>query len=212
MLEIPLRAENTPAELIDLSEHYNASLTRGWHPPTNMAGTEGNDLARLPRGVQTLAGVPFDIRGVIQLDGRSLRGWGATFPRQLRGIAVGQTASRLHFLHGTGWQERDGERIGSYRARYADGKSATIPIVYGRDVRDWWSWRTEPLGASRAQLAWLGTNNAAERLGMVLRLYLSTWENRAPQKEIVASDFSASYSNCAPFLIAVTAETREDSR
>jgi hypothetical protein len=208
-MEIPSRPENTPSELIDLSAHYNASLTRGWHPETNVAGVEDNNLERLPRGVQTLSGVPFDIRGLIQLDGRSLHGWGADFPRSVQGIAIDQRAGRLHFLHGAGWQEWDGATIGSCRVHYADGETATIPIVYGEDVRDWWFWREEPLTANRSKLAWTGANRSTDRQGMSLRLYLSTWENPAPEKEIARIDYGTAFSNCAPFLIAVTADTRD---
>jgi hypothetical protein len=79
-LDVPPRPAILPAQLIDLSAHYNATLTRGWHPETNVAGVEHNSLEELPRGLQLLAGIPFDIRGLIQLDGGSLRGWGGHFP------------------------------------------------------------------------------------------------------------------------------------
>jgi hypothetical protein len=122
-----------PAQLIDLSAHYNATLTRGWHPETNVAGVEDNNLEELPRGLQLLAGIPFDIRGLIQLDGGSLRGWGGHFPDSINGITIRQRAARLHFFHGTGWQAPDGTTIGAYRVHYTDGSRA---MIYGEDVRD----------------------------------------------------------------------------
>jgi hypothetical protein len=54
------------ARLIDLSAYYNAALTESWYD-----GAEGNDLSELTPGLRELAGVRFDVRGLIQV-GRAL--------------------------------------------------------------------------------------------------------------------------------------------
>lgn len=47
--------------------HPNAVLTETWHPSSNLAGSSGNDLSELPRGVQKLGEVQSDLRGLIQV-------------------------------------------------------------------------------------------------------------------------------------------------
>jgi WD40 repeat protein len=162
--------------------------------------------------LQILAGIPFDIRGVIQLDGGALQRSAREFPAVVQAIAVGQPAARLHFLQGTGWQTRDGTPIGFYQVHYSDGSLERIPIIYGEDVRDWWFQQEEPLTATRSRLAWTGTNQSSENRGMSLRLYLSTWDNSTPEKVIERIDYASTLSSCAPFLIALTAESPDFSR
>lgn len=75
---IPARFADTPPHLLDLSRFYNASLREAWHP-----GPLNNDLSVLPPGLLYLGGTLFDVRGVIQLSGESLRKAGGSFPRFL---------------------------------------------------------------------------------------------------------------------------------
>src|SRR5580765_99969 len=86
--DFPLRDSGALARLVDLSEHYNGLLTDAWQ------GFPSNHLAQLPSGLQELGGVPFDVRGVIQL-----RGMQVPFPEKIDGIRVNQKLSRIHFLH-----------------------------------------------------------------------------------------------------------------
>ena len=150
---IPARADAAKPGLIDLTGYYNAGLTETWHPPNDVSMGHRNDLSNLPRGLQKLSGVEFDVRGVIQLQGRTLQGWGAAFPEQVKGIKVKQAAKALHFLHGAGYQARDGTVIGYYIINYSSGPERRIPIVYGQDVRDWWYWETEPKTADHSRIA-----------------------------------------------------------
>ena len=75
---IPARFADTPPHLLDLSRFYNASLREAWHP-----GPLNNDLSVLPAGLLYLGGTLFDVRGIIQLSGESLRKAGGSFPRFL---------------------------------------------------------------------------------------------------------------------------------
>ena len=195
----PPRHPGTPLALIDLSKHYNASLTEHWHP-----GEGSSDLSELPHGVQTLDGVRFDIRGLIQC-GMHRRS-GEPYPRQVTGIPVGLAAPRLHFLHATtmGFDLPSGFRIGSYVVRYADGETREIPIRLGVEVADWWTQEGEDLG--QLQVAWTGQNAASRTAGKTIRLFRTAWENPRPDAVIESLGMTATHFRTCPFLVAVTAE------
>jgi WD40 repeat protein len=210
----PVRDPGTPPELIDLSVFYNASLSAPWHP-----GPSGNHLAELPRGVQTFAGTRFDVRGLVQVTGRPfLEGLeflqsGPTegfisYPKRVGGIPISRKLDRLQILHAVqGEQAPDGTRVGHYLVRYANGRSEEIPIIYGRDARDWHELPDAPVGVTDAVIAWKGNNPAAKQAGnRGIRLFKSTWTNPAPDNEVATVDFVAEHVSTCPFLVALTAE------
>lgn len=51
---------------------------------------------------------------------------------QLRGILVRLKAQRVHFLQASAWSAGDGEKVGEYVVRYADGQQRAIPLLYQR--------------------------------------------------------------------------------
>ena len=57
---------------------------------------------------------------------------------QLRGILVRLKAQRVHFLQASAWSAGDGEKVGEYVVRYADGQQRAIPLLYQRSLIDWW--------------------------------------------------------------------------
>ena len=188
-LGIPERGMQVPAELLDLSPFYNAALTNAWH-----SGESGNDLATLPSGVQTLGGVCFDLRGIVQLAGDpTLKG---AYPAAQTNFVVNRTFKRLHVLHATGWTVKPGTKIGAVRLKYAGGREHEFPIVFGEDVRDWNAGSDPSEVVSRARIAWRG-HNAAD---YDIRLFLSTWVNPFPSEEVRSLDYVSAGSNCAPFL------------
>ena len=89
------------------------------------------------------------------------------------------------------------------------GKTETIPVVYGEDVRDWW-FNENAKGVSRGKVAWTGDNDAATGLQCRIRLYLTTWENPHPGKKIATIDYqkTAPDSAAAPFCAAITLEAK----
>ena len=204
IIRIPPRDSQTPAALIDLSGVYNAGLDEAWHTQPGSSYKHSN-LAWLPKGIQTFAGVEFDVRGVIQLAGRGLGG--NRFPPAVKGIKLTRKCRSVHFLHATGWSVPDGTRIGHFRVVYDDGEDREIPIIYGVDVRDWTvpTTKTEP-AAPDLVVAWTGKSPTSQSLGTTLRLFKSTWENSRPQTRIDTMDYVSARTNCAPFLISITTE------
>jgi serine/threonine protein kinase len=193
---IPPRDPQAGRNLVDLSVHYNAALGENWNDPFSRE----NHLGELPTGVQVMAGTPFDVRGVVQVEQGDKR-----HPPLIEGIVVGQVCRRLHFLHAASNAAlvEDGAEIGRYVVHLANGEQQPIPIVLGRDVMDWWK---RPREGQSLVIAWEGDNPKSRRQGKKIRLFKSTWENPSPAVEVRTVDFEATRRGPCPFLIALTAE------
>src|SRR5579884_3320670 len=190
------RGRQTPRNEINLTDFYNAMLTHSWN------GQQSNDLASLPTGLQTFGGVEFDVRGIIQLSSKS--NLMKRFPAQVKYIPIHQKCARLHFLHAAAFAtpEDDGVQVGSYIVHFGTNKmQLEIPIVCGRDVRDWHSKPNEKPGAKELKVAWTGTNGWSRAQGHGIRLFETTWENLAPEVPIDTIDFVSAQTTPAPFLI-----------
>jgi hypothetical protein len=170
-------------------------------------GFPDNNLGGLPAGEQVLGGVRFKIgEAVIQLAGQKL----TDAPAKVEGIAVGSNVARLYLLHaaqfaGAQFGVSPGMTIGAYEVRYEDSSTASIPIVVGQDVRDWWN---EDAGGStsRGTVVWTGTSRDSKAANVDLRLYLSAWDNPEPGKRVARIDFVSASTPAAPFCVAVTVE------
>jgi hypothetical protein len=204
--KIARRESKAGPNLVDLSGKYNGRLDEFWQPDGTPEVLQQNHLGAMPRGVQRLGAVDFDVRGVIQLGSSRIAAEGGDLPRQVKDIRVDQKCRRLHFLHGTQYRVADGTRIGSYVLHYAGGLRAELPIVYGQQVRDWWTSGTEEYDAKIARVAWKGSNTAAERQKTSLRIFESTCQNPHPEQLVQSVDFVSAMTDSAPFLIAITLE------
>ena len=196
---IPPRDPQAGGDLIDLSLYYNVGLTESWH-----TGSGTSDLSELRRGIQTLAGIQFDVRGLIQVGAESRTG--ETYPTKVADIAIQRACQRLHFLHAAidAFSQPDGTRIGSYVIRYSNGRQSEFPIVIGVSLADWFDQPNEE--NKTFTIAWTGQNAASRRQGRKIRLFRSTWENPAPGETVRSIDFVWTASEAAPFLVAITAE------
>jgi hypothetical protein len=200
---IPKRSRQANQDLIDLTDYYTASLDEDW------LGKRGAGLAPLPKGVQVFAGAAFDVRGLIQLAGkRTIEETGIDFPQAVQGIRINYKGRKLHFLHGTAWSTEEDAKIGEYVLHYANGQTKIIPIVYQRQVRDWWIQKGDPIPTD-ADIAWTGENEASDPLGYNVQLYRYTANNPFPNEEIKTMDFVSAMTESAPFLIALTIEPNE---
>jgi RNA polymerase sigma factor (sigma-70 family) len=188
---------------VDLQHKANQKLTDRFG-----SGHEGNDLAGLPRGEQTFGGVRFQIGdGLLQLNSELLKEQKA---EEIKGIQLGHTFARLHFLHatcyGNGKVVADGVVIGEYRLFYEDGDAEVIPVVYGRDVRDFWL-TDKAEGDTRGRVVWTGDNDYARQSNCRLRLYLMSWDNPHPRKTPNRIDYvKPDGTPAAPFCVAITVE------
>lgn len=191
--EFGLRSAEATARQLDLSAHYLARLDEDWHH----TGEPANSLAKLQPGLQEMAGVRFDIRGIVQLSASRI-GPANPYPKTVKGIEVRQKCRRLRFLGGAGWAtdaSLHGLRAASYIVRYADGSTAEVPVRVGHETRDWWDAGDPSL--DNAVRAWRGDGKS---------LWMHTWENPKPEIEVVSLDFVSAMKEPAPFVVAITAE------
>ena len=185
---------------LDLAPYTNDVLSK----PRGM--TLGNDLLELGSGERTLAGVRFRISdATIQLGSKRL----PEEPSQVEAIPVQRRVAAFYLLQAAQWcgarfDVADGTNIGRYQIHYTDGSQATIPIVSGEDVRDWWSHDKDL--ATRGQVVWVGRNEATKKAKIYLRLYLSVWENPYPEKTVASLDYVSAMTVAAPFCAAITVE------
>jgi tetratricopeptide (TPR) repeat protein len=196
---IPLRDPQAAQEQVDLTFYFNASLSQAWH-----SGEQKSDETSLPCGLQLLAGVWFDVRGLIQIGCASRAG--ENYPARVEGISVERTCKKLHFLHSavnfrsTG----DGTQIGSYLVHCENGQCIEIPIVVGQDVSEGLNGAIEENG--QPVVAWEATHEASREADRKMRLFRTTWENPTPQIAVKSIDFLTTYEGAGPFLVAMTVE------
>jgi hypothetical protein len=163
------------------------------------------DLQGIPNGVQTFMGVKLKIAdGVI---GVSAERDPRKPPGKVEGIKVGTTCRKLHFLHACHGSSHPDDIIGYYTVNYEDRSQETIPLLYYKDIANWWYGQNE-METSRARVAWRGINDKAKNEGAAgIRLYLTTWKNPDPKKKVVSIDFGSTRClTSSPFCLAITAE------
>lgn len=194
---------------LDLTSHYNARLDKSWtlvNPETLQ-----DSLFQLPTGLQTLDGVLFDIRGVVQLDGERFRAQEMDFPQIVPGITVGLPLRRLHLL-GAANDAYDklqrGMELVRVRLHYAGGGSAELPLRLGFELGDRWTRAHRPRGLQNATVGWYGINGATESYSPSLRetLYHVALPNPSPDRVVDRIDLIAPGASPAPFFVAISVE------
>lgn len=187
------------------------------HKLADKFGTEEGNLLTVPKGEQTFENVKFKVGdGIIQLGSKQL----ADKPEKVEGTKVDKKFAKLHILHatcygggpnvpGSPWYVEDGTKIGEYKVNYGDKSAEYIPIVFGKDVRDWW-FRKDEKEASHSKTAWKGDNDYATMNECRLRLYLSAWDNPKPGMKVISIDYigQKEATVAAPFCVALTLEEK----
>lgn len=202
---LPRRHPATPPRALDLSRFYTHSLG------TLLDG----DLSALPTGLQRLAEVEFDLRGMMRLESEShLLHWrrrGATPPdayplSAVRGIPVPANCHRIHFLMGVdALQEDHGAILATWRMHFCDGTSSERPVLYGHDLLDWHAELRHDRPGPSPRVAWSGPM-PSPRKGDVSILYRVTWENPSPGQALRELDFLLGSPISRPFCVAISTE------
>jgi hypothetical protein len=199
---IPTRDSLASSEQIDLTSYYNLAL----QDSLDQKG-DHNNLANLPSGLRTYGNVRFDVRGVVHLNGLEAKQAGLIYPQRVDGIGIWRKCARLHFLHATDWGAPKGTVVARYVLHYADDQSRELPIVFERDVSDWFLNASTDLNLpGRLIGVWTGSNRLAAKSNCTIALYGSTFENPRPDVEVVSLDFVSAMTTASPFLVALTVE------
>ena len=195
-------ADMSKAKFIDLRPYAN----RDFKDERSNDGKGGwtdqgdNDFRNMPSGIQTGAGVKFNIidpaknngKGCIILKGK---GFSQGLPQEVRGIKVQAKAGTLYFLHTAPYLSGTAE-FGCYIIRYADGTTAQIPLIPNWNIADWWN-RNPPEAAHTAISA---ANAKTDKVSF----YAFEWHNPVPEKEISTIDFISLNGHPNPILAAIT--------
>jgi hypothetical protein len=99
-----------------------------------------------------------------------------------------------------------GATVGYYIIHYADGKKVDIPIIHGRDIRDFSHLPEASADDPSLTVAWIGQSENSRRHKGEARLYKSVWENPRPRVLIRSLDFVQGDTHGVPILLAITAE------
>jgi hypothetical protein len=185
------RDADADASMLDLTAFYNRLLP-GQGVPTN-AITQ----YQVP-GIHTWQGIKFDVRGLIMAN---WDGWVET-----NQISVGQKCSELDFLHGTDWWMSSTNTICRFVVHFANGTSAAIPIVFGKDVSSshFSNIPRKPNSALTNSVVWqerISTNAPPQP---VYGFYIKKWSNPFPDEIVDSIDFEPSQSYSGAFLVAIT--------
>jgi hypothetical protein len=161
----------------------------------------------VPRGVQVLANVPFQIGGLIQLWGEGPAGIGRNYRETVEGIPVRGEFQAIYVFHGSSFTTLTGTPIAGLVFRYADGSSWTNLILYGTDSRDWWEPLAEnnPLSTNSAsKVIWRGDHPSLPDWARSLRLFGSTIMNPKPESEVRNVDLVSTKSRVTWVVLAMT--------
>jgi hypothetical protein len=197
--------EGSSFHYVDLGPKGNQALAQD-------IGSEGNHLKEVPQGEHDFGGTRFKVgEKMVHVRGESK----PQLPEKVEGIKVDAKFDKLHILQSTEFGEgtgdvEDGTAVGAYVVHYTDGTEETIPIVYGEDVRDWWDWKGRN-ELKRAKVAWRGKNNYSTENDREIRLFSESWTNPHPDKMVTTIDIVSKKTACAPFLVALTLETKRSN-
>lgn len=189
---------------LDLRRFCNSSFTDS-KPGDGEGGwtDQGSDnsLDGVPWGLQTFKGVPCEIirpdsnddRSCIILNSVSSK---RALPQKTEGIPVNEKVRALYFFHTCAFG-KTGQKIMTYRIRYADGGTLELPVRNGTEIEDWWTMLTRARKMAR-NIAWKNTQGRG--------FYLWRWENPEPDRTIAAVDILSENAAPIPIVIGITCE------
>ena len=164
----------------------------------------------VPRGAQTLNGIPFLLNGKVEVTGLDAARHGDFLPPRITGIPVGQKAARLQVLHGAAHGHKDGVPLAAVVLHYANGETQSLRLAYGLHARNWRresGERDARPDDPNSHIAWSLTGDENESFDGGLRMYRTPLDNPSPGQVITSLDFVSMFSKATPILFAVTLES-----
>lgn len=212
---------------IDLTKHCNRHLKEiagkpGWF------GDRRRDLRHLTLGEQFHADVLYHVSDYatapvpkcILLASPKAPTRFRGLPQAVKGIPIGQKGDALFFLHAAYVMRpvNDRERgrrnfkipeLFQYVVHYADGSTATVPILLEERVENWLQKEPKPL--SGARIAWTSPFPGARPDDPRPVLYSTLWRNPKPDVAIKSLDITLGRDGhrAIPAVLAVTVGVRQ---
>ena len=125
-------------------------------------------------------------------------------------IPIGGHIEGLYFIDGLAYGGGDGQVI-LYQVQYADGSSADIPIIDGKNIRDWANQNNGAFTHERGTetvAAWVGKC----KMFSPIAFYMTLWVNPQPGKAVTAVRFVTPTRGPVVGLIALTAVVGKDAK
>ncbi len=201
---VPPRTNTTSSRCVDLTSFYNASLDESWYTPKGFPNFYTKFMKSLRPGEHVVRGIPFDIRGLIQLNDRELIQMSNLFPKSVSGIPVNLSGDQVHFLHSCFSSERPGTPVVAYRIQLENGDVHVHSTRYGVDIEGVFISR-DSTPANSVALIRQGVTKFAGLSDM--GLHQSTWNNPTPDIKISEVEMLIAPNRSQPFLAAMTVES-----
>src|SRR6185295_7247318 len=124
---------------------------------------KNNNLAEVPSGTHVFGGVPFNVKGIIQLGCSTNFSYIRPLPEDVTDIPVPRKFSKLHLLHNALYLQgpKFTEPVAKLVLHYADGQQVELPIVPWKQMMPF----EGPVVPQRlaelprdSELAWIGSN------------------------------------------------------
>ncbi len=216
---------NPVYEPMDISTYFNRSL-KDEVPGDGKGGWSDqglNDMSLMPAGKQVFDGIPWLVgdpeapAGAVMLETQRIK-IDKPYPVSVSIACEGKKFSEIFFLY-TGaycWagktpdgKVRENAEIAKFTAEYEDGSNANIPVIYGKQIIDWWadpSWQeVSTLNENNCFIAWQGPNRSVSKV----TLYYLKWSNPEPDKPLKSIEVSKKNADndTVFFLLGVTGAT-----
>ncbi len=182
------RDPELPAASLDLSGSYNALLTDRW-----LGGARQIKRGPFEPGVLEFDGIRFDVRGVLQLQGKGMPLVKFPSSRIIKNVPSGQ---RVYVLQGSFFEGAAGEKVAGYRLHFLVGEPVEVPVRFGEQI-----WHSEI--PNQAELPEELTAHAhGSPTFTVYHFSFDVPEGR----DVRSIEFRTGESEAAPFLLGVTIE------
>ena len=208
----PVAGDASPIQSVPLSGHTDFPQAAFAPDALQLFRDDPDMWSQIPKGNQTLLGVPFDITGLIRLAGTSPQREEWYFRPQVKDIAVDRAFDRLYLLHATFYYATPGTVIALARLHYADGTTADLPIKYGDHSLNYWRMRYEqrsrPSDAD-SRIAWTGDGPMLAEYGNSLRLCVSSFKNPRPRATVRRIDLISTWQDPTEVVVGMAVGGRE---
>ncbi|MGA3266608.1 MAG: hypothetical protein ABSE16_07290 [Verrucomicrobiota bacterium] len=203
--------ETTGEITINLKPYINSKLN---DPLADQPDKRDHTLADLPLGLNTYGGVPFDVEGIVQLNGPSIEVGAKQWPSEVKDIAIGHPFKKLHLLYGAFNIVAPQAHITFAKMilHYADGSQEELNLDGGTHtlccVDASIPQQLDLLPSPQTELAWLGTDPYLKQNNpnACLHLYRTTLDNPKPDKQVTSIDYVSTMFNPGPFMVGLTIE------